>query len=303
MTVTLLRLISRLPYSILHGLARVLAWFASRVFKYRQHVIRGNLERSFPKASDQWLRQTERAFYRHFADITLESVKHFSISNALALSRMKHQNVALFDEFFNQGRSVLIAGGHLNNWELYAMSAHQSLPHDVMAVYKKLSDDKMDAAVRDSRQRFGLEMVRTIEAQAWMERNALGGAPKAVVMGFDQSPADPQKSWWTTFLEQETAWHFGLEKWAHTFNLPVVYGHIYKDRRGFYHTRYELVAEHPHEWSDGAILERCIALLEADIQKHPAEWLWSHKRWKHRRPENLQLNERAPFTSQSQLND
>lgn len=232
MTVTLLRLISHLPYSVLHGLARLLGWFASSILKYRQQVIRGNLKRSFPEASVHWLKQTERSFYNHFADITLESIKHFSISNTDALSRMQHQNVALFDAFYDQGRSVLIAGGHLNNWELYAMTAHQSLPHDVMAVYKKLSDAKMDAAVRDSRQRFGLEMVRTVEAQAWMQQHAQGDAPKAIVMGFDQSPADPKKSWWTTFLAQETAWYFGLEKWARTFNLPVVYGHIYKDKRG-----------------------------------------------------------------------
>jgi len=300
MMVLLLQLLSRLPYAALHGVARVLALAAERLFRYRLPVIQGNLERSFPEANATEISALRGAFYQHFADITMESIKHFSLTNAEAVSRMRHVNAEIFDGFFQSGRSVLIAGGHLNNWELYAMSANQSLPHDVMAVYKRLSDAKMDAAVRSSRERFGLEMVRTVEAQAWMEDFAQGARPKAVVMGFDQSPADPLKSYWTTFLEQETAWYFGLEKWARQFDMPVIYGHIYKDRRGWYHTEYELVVDTPNAWPEGAILQKCIQLLEADIRNHPAEWLWSHKRWKHKRPDSMPLNVRISDKSEIQ---
>ena len=66
---------------------------------------------------------------------------------------MGHEHVEVFNRFFQAGRSVLIAGGHFNNWELYAMTANQNVPHDVMAVYKRLSNTTMDAAVRESRQR------------------------------------------------------------------------------------------------------------------------------------------------------
>lgn len=292
MMLFVLRLISRLPYRGLHAIAGLLAWVAEHGVQYRLPVIRENLKRSFPLASPEELARLQSGFYRHFADITMESIKHFSISNEDAMQRMRHENTELFDRFFAEGRSVLIAGGHLNNWELYAMSANQSLPHDVMAVYKRLSDLKMDQAVRDSRQRFGLEMVRTVDAQTWMEQHVRGERPKAVVMGFDQSPADPRKCWWTTFLNQETAWYYGLEKWARSFDMPVIYGHIYKDRRGWYHTRYELVVANPVQEPEGAILEKCMALLESDIHQHPTEWLWSHKRWKHARPADMPLNPR-----------
>ena len=113
-----------------------------------------------------------------------------------------------------------------------------------------------------------------------------------VVMGFDQSPADPVKSWWNTFLHQETAWYFGLEKWARMYDLPVIYGHIKKLKRGRYETHYELVTDAPNALPEGAILQRCIDLLEADIRETPHQWLGSHKRWKHARPESMPLNPR-----------
>ena len=292
-----LRLFSRLPFGMLHGVSTVVSVLVARVFGYRRSVIRGNIERSFPNRSRAEHRQIERDYYKHFADITLESIKNFTITDGEAQSRMEHVGVEVFAPFMESGRSVLIAGGHFNNWELYAMTANQNVPHDVMAVYKRLSNPTMDAEVRASRQRFGLEMVRTVDAQAWMDEHAQGGRPKAVVMGFDQSPADPHKSWWNSFLSQETAWYFGLEKWARQYDLPVVYGHIRKSKRGKYVTHYELVTDAPRTLPEGAVLQRCIDLLEQDIIETPHQWLWSHKRWKHSRPESMPLNDRPEFDS------
>lgn len=298
MTLLFLRLFSRLPFGLLHAISGLVARLASDVLGYRRPVIRGNVERSFPERSKAEHRQIERLYYRHFADITLESIKNFSISDAEARSRMGHEHVDVFEPFFQAGRSVLIAGGHFNNWELYAMTANQNVPHDVMAVYKRLSNNSMDEAVRESRQRFGLEMVRTVDSQAWMDAHINGARPKAVVMGFDQSPADPLKSWWNDFLNQETAWYFGLEKWARMYDLPVIYGHIKKLKRGRYETHYELVTDSPNALPEGAILQRCIDLLEADIRETPHQWLWSHKRWKHARPESMPLNPRPESETQ-----
>ena len=299
MALFFLRLISRLPYAVLHGIGSLVAVLASRVVGYRRAVIRGNIERSFPERSREDHRRIERDYYRHFADITLESIKNFTISDVRARSRMEHRDVEVFEQFMQEGRSVLIAGGHFNNWELYAMTANQNIPHDAMAIYKRLSNPAMDEAVRSSRQRFGLEMVRTIDSQAWMDAHVQGERPKAVVMGFDQSPADPKKSWWNTFLHQETAWYFGLEKWARMYNLPVIYGHIRKVKRGKYITEYELVTDAPLALPEGAILQRCIDLLEQDIRNTPHQWLWSHRRWKHVRPEAMPLNPRPESTQKA----
>ncbi|MAI24048.1 MAG: hypothetical protein CL828_08320 [Crocinitomicaceae bacterium] len=299
MTLLLLRIFSHFPFGVLHAISGFMARLASDVVGYRRSVIRANIERSFPERSTIERRQIERSYYRHFADITLESVKNFSIADGEAQSRMGHMGVEIFEPFFKAGRSVLIAGGHFNNWELYAMTANQNLPHDTMAVYKRLSNQAMDDAVRNSRQRFGLEMVRTVDAQAWMDANAQGERPKAVIMGFDQSPADPIKSWWNLFLHQETAWYFGLEKWARLYDLPVIYGHIRKLERGRYETHYELVTDEPKRQPEGAILQQCIDLLEADIRETPHQWLWSHKRWKHVRPESMVLNPRPEAEKKS----
>ena len=257
---------------------------------YRKTVILQNLRNSFPDKSAGEIRRIHRAFMRHFADITVESIKHFTVSKTDSHRRMVHENTELFESLYAQGKSVLIAGGHRNNWELYALTVDAAIPHKTMAIYKRLSDPKMDEAMRTSRQRFGLTMVPTREAKSWIAANV--HQPIAVAMGFDQSPADPEKSWWTEFLHQETAWYYGLEQLARQHNMAVVFGHIHKLKRGWYKTTYELVTDSPLECPKGDILRGCIDLLEQDIIESPTEWLWSHKRWKHRRPDDQTLHPR-----------
>ena len=288
--------ISRLPYSALYALSGAVAWFALRILGYRRKVIRGNLDRSFPERPASERRRIERAFHRHFGDLVVEIIKHFTVKEKQVEPRMRYEGTELLDAFHRAGKHVVIAGGHQNNWELYAVTADRPLSHQVTAIYKRLSDPFMDRVMRRSRERFGLKMIPTLEAKSWAKTHLQPDAlvKQAVVFGFDQSPANPQKSWWTTFLHQETAWYWGMEQFARTHDMPVVFGHITKERRGHYCCRYEVVTDDPRSLPEGGILRRCIDLLEMDIQREPEHWLWTHKRWKHRRPESEPLNPRHP---------
>jgi KDO2-lipid IV(A) lauroyltransferase len=211
---------------------------------------------------------------------------------------MRYEGTECLEAFHRAGRHVVVAGGHMNNWELYALTADRPVSHQVTAIYKRLADPVMDEAMRKTRERLGLKMVPTVEAQAWAAAHLQPEARplQAVVFGFDQSPADPRKSWWTTFLHQETAWYFGLEKLACQYNLPVVYGQIKRTHRGHYVTRYEVLVAEPALCAEGDVLRACIDRLERDIRERPAEWLWTHKRWKHRRPEGAPLHVRERGT-------
>ena len=203
------RLFSHFPFAVLHAISGLVARVASDAVGYRRSVIRGNIQRSFPERSEAEHRQIERLYYRHFADITLESIKNFSISDAEARSRMGHEHVEVFDRFFQAGRSVLIAGGHFNNWELYAMTANQNVRTTSWRCTSACPIQPWTQPFVNRVSDLDWKWCAPLIPQAWMDAHVNGLRPKAVVMGFDQSPADPLKSWWNTFLHQETAWYLG----------------------------------------------------------------------------------------------
>lgn len=261
---------------------------------YRGRVVRANLKRAFPHHTG-WQRLGKFvAFQRHFAQLMVESAKLFTMKRSEVDEGMVHLGTEIMERLHRQGKHVLLAGGHMNNWEWSALTLNQNLPFRTMALYKKLSDSKAEKWMKESRSRYGLEMVRTTDGRAWMNV-ARHGDPVAVIMGFDQSPADPSKCWWTSFLGVETAVFYGLEQWSHLYDMAVVYASIRREGPWKYTLTYELIAEDVAGLPDGEVLDRCLAKLEREILRDPSRWLWSHKRWKHRRPEGQPFHPRNHF--------
>jgi KDO2-lipid IV(A) lauroyltransferase len=67
-----------------------------------------------------------------------------------------------------------------------------------------------------------------------------------------------------------------------------VYISITRPRRGYYHMRVEALVPDPKNTGEGNITEIHTRRLERDIRNNPDLWLWTHRRWKHRRPPNAQ---------------
>ena len=100
---------------------------------------------------------------------------------------------------------------------------------------------------------------------------------------YDQNPANPKRAHWVKFLNQDTAVLFGVEKYAKEHDWPVVFVSISKVKRGHYEVEYSLITDKPREQPHGKITEDFTKRLEQDIINQPQYWLWSHKRWKHKR--------------------
>ncbi|MCH2200053.1 MAG: lysophospholipid acyltransferase family protein [Flavobacteriales bacterium] len=280
----LLKPISLLPYFLLYRLSDFFFLVFITVFPYRKKVALGNIQRVFPKRSEKEQKKILRDFYRHLADIIVESFKNFSISEKQANARMKAVNNEFMADILNSGQGIVLCGGHYNNWELYAVAGAAHMPKITMAIYKRLSDQFLDGVMRETRGRFGLHMIPTKEASEWMKNNASAEAVTSIY-AIDQSPANPKKSLWMDFLGQDTAMYYGPEKHARTYNMAVVFGEITKLKRGHYQIEYKLVTRDPNSYEKGGVIKEVNQILEKQIQEAPAYWLWTHKRWKHKRPE------------------
>lgn len=280
------------PWWLLHVEASIIASVMSIAGGYRKKIVIDNLNRVF---GNEKVDSISKGFYKNFCDITVESMKLFSASDKSVIDRVDYSNegVKLMNRLKNEGRHVILVGAHMANWEMYAMTFSRVIDHKTMAIYKKLSDPVMDEAMRESRQRMGLVMIEIEECKKWMDNHvSKGGEPVAVGFGFDQSPHNAKRAWWTTFLGIETAVYFGVEQWAHKYDAAVVYGAVSRIGRGRYKVDFRLVEENVKGLNKGHVMDRCLGELEQEVRIAPGDWLWSHKRWKHIRPEGMEVHPR-----------
>jgi KDO2-lipid IV(A) lauroyltransferase len=277
----LLKPLSFLPYRILYGVSNFLSLVFYFLIPYRKKVVVANLTNSFPDKSKKEINAICKKFYAHLCDIIVESVKLFSISKEQISKRFTVNNPEILQPYFDQGKDILIVGGHYNNWEMLAAGIDQQVPHNTIGLYSKLSNPFFDKKMKESRSAFGLRMVTTKDSFAYFKEEH--SIPRMTIFGADQSPTYSKSVHWTTFLSQDTAIALGTERFAKKYNLPVAYGSINKVKRGHYTLDISILTDTPNETAEGEITELHTKKLEQQILAQPEYWLWTHKRWKRKR--------------------
>jgi len=278
----LLKGISLLPFPLLYGLSNALYFLLYHVAGYRKKVVRTNLQNAFPDKSDTWRKVTERKFYKHLCDLILETFKGMSLSEDELLKRMTNNPQELYEKAFEEGRSCIIIMSHKGNWEWVCMSAQLHARQKAQCIYKQLKNPFFEKLTLGIRTKFGtmpIPMEQTLRVLA-----SQTGLVTATAFIADQNPSNGKNAYWTQFLNQDTAFMWGTEKIARKTNQEVWYLQVRKIKRGYYEAHSRLLCSKPAETKEGEITEMLVRATEEDIMSQPELWLWSHRRWKHKRP-------------------
>jgi KDO2-lipid IV(A) lauroyltransferase len=271
---------------VLYGLSTGVRWLVYDLLKYRVKVVRTNLQNAFPEKTEAERREIERKFYQNLVDMILEKIKELTWSKRAKIKRLKPLNPDELKPFAARaaaGERFVSIIGHMGNWELVGAGQDpQAMGYRAVVIYTPLTSPFFEWLFVYTRLRSGMGLIdkRRVKEEfpRWLQQE-----PVAVVFVADQA-ARPETAYWTTYLNQDTPVFRGAEKYAREFNLSVLYYSVSKLKRGHYGFTVQEIARHPREWAPDAITEAFTRQLETDIRKQPEIWLWSHRRWKHRKP-------------------
>lgn len=279
----LLKLLSLLPFWLLHLKADVLFFFMYYIIGYRKKVVYHNLRNSFPEKSNKEIKSIARKFFINLCDVIVEQIKTANISKEEGQKRMVFKNVELLNELKSQNKSVIGLLGHMGNWEWVGIFSRLSMPFPTFALYKPLSNKFFDSRLLKIRTRFGLVMIPSQQAIRHFisQKNEL----TMTFMVADQTPIKSEIHYWTTFLNQDTPVFTGAEKIARSMGHAVVFIDIKRVRRGYYEVNIVDMCKDAGKLGEFEITERYMRLLENSITEQPEKWLWSHRRWKHKKEE------------------
>ncbi len=275
------------PFPVLFFFSDILYVVLYYFVGYRKKTVFQNLKLAFPDKTESERRKIAKKFYRHLADLFLETIKFYTLNKKQLLKHLQVNNPQILDEYFYRGQDVILASAHLGNWELGPLVAPLWFKHQFVILYKPLKNKRMNDLIKRIRSKYGSTMLPiTLTARAFDSKDK----PVCVVMLSDQNPPNPKKAIWTEFFGVPTATLHGLELYAKRYNLPIFFYDIYKSKRGKYYINLELLIEEPRECEKGCITARYMRRVEHAIKEKPYMWLWSHRRWKHRfDPQNFKI--------------
>ncbi|WP_167617722.1 lysophospholipid acyltransferase family protein [Maribellus sediminis] len=286
--VLILKFFALLPLSFLYLLSDFIHFLLRNVVNYRSVVIIDNLKHAFPEKSDEEILAIRNKFYRHFADLFIESMKMYGMSEKEMNQRVRFKGLDMLNNYAEKGQSIIVLAYHHHNWE-WASFIQTVAKHRILMVYNKMRKNQpMDDFLLKSREKWGglgVQMGRSAKVMFDLQKKNI---PTLTWLAADQS-ALPDQGMWANFFNREAAFFAGPEKIARKTNQPVLIQRVHRLGRGKYEYEFTLLCEEPAEAKPYEVLLSYIQKMEEVLKEEPEYYLWSHRRWKHKRPENLPL--------------
>jgi len=207
----------------------------------------------------------------------VETIKMISVSNN-ELKKRFTSNFEVLNDLYDSGQNIQLHGGHFFNWELVNLNIGIISKYPFIAVYQPLTNKIMDRIMLNMRQKNGTILIPASDFRDNFHKYVEDRYAMALVA--DQNPPNEYKAHWVNFFGRLTPFVVGPEKGAKAKNTAVIFGHFYKVKRGYYRLDLDLITTSPNNFEEGKLTQVYAEYVERAVRKKPANYLWSHRRWK-----------------------
>jgi len=267
------------PRSLAGWLARRYVSLLDLAVPRLRHTALRNLELALPLLSGEERRRIAGGVFRSIARLLVAFARLPRIRRDNVAEWIRYEGYEHYEEALSRDRGVLIATGHLGNWELSAF-AHAILSAPMHFVVRPLDNPRLDALVARRRTLSGNHLIEKKDFARGI-LTALA-ANQAVGILVDQNTSLEQGVF-ADFFGLPASSNAGFARIAAHSGAAVIAGFaLWSEPEQKYVLRF-----YPPLPTTGDVATDTQALqrqLESVIREHPDQWLWIHRRWKTRPP-------------------
>lgn len=274
--------VSILPFRILYVFSDIVYVLVYHIIGYRKKVVRDNIALALPNISEKERLNIEKKFYHHLCDMFLEMMKTMAISEKEMNKRFVFTNLELYTALEKKQKSIAVMIAHYATYE-WVISMNRKIEFEGFAIYKKVNNKYFDKLVRNIRSKFKATLITTSQTIPVIKENESLGHRGVYGFASDQSPQESKAFHWQKFMGIETPVYTGAEMLVKRFDMNVIFLRVKKVKRGYYEATFELMFDNPKAIPDYQISDEFLRRVEKQIYEAPEFYLWTHKRWKHRK--------------------
>lgn len=253
------------------------------LLRYRRRVIMDNLSRSYPEKTEKELKRIMYRNYRILAEIVVDTMSLVGITPERGRDMMRFVGVEEHKAKL-KGRDWIALASHYGCWEYFPLWCWGDPDVKFMSVYHPLQSAVFEEFYRRMRLFApGISVVPMQECVRRYLRQRSSGEQTIIGLVADQNPPLRPDSYWFDFLNQETVFFDGAEKLAMRFNLPAYFVNVKRVAPGRYEGTFTEIYDGESELQPNEFTGRYVKALESMINDCPELWMWSHRRWKHKR--------------------
>jgi len=271
------------PRSVAEHLARFYAGLLDMVVPRYRRIAMRNLELAMPEMPPEERKRIADGVFRSIARVLVDVARLPDLTRENISEWIVHEDLEHFREAQRRGKGVLIATGHLGNWEFsgigHTLLCGDALSTETMSVVvRPLDNPYLDEFVRRRRELTGNRMIGKKNFVRSLLKTLQSG--ETVAMLVDQNNM-LDEGVFVDFFGVPARTGTGFAKIAARTGAAVVPGFaVWIEAEGRYHMKFYAPLD-----MTGDVLEdtrRAQAAIERAIREYPDQWLWIHRRWKAR---------------------
>jgi KDO2-lipid IV(A) lauroyltransferase len=268
-----------IPIKVDLWMGRSIGRIAFFVNRKRRLIAYANLKAAFAKdKSPEELRSITKEVYVNLVQTFSEIISLTKVSKNYVNKYVEVVNMERIENAAKSGSGTILLTAHFGDWELSSLvSAMKGFPITVLAREQKMKRlNELLNALRESK---GCKVVR----KGMSTKNILRELYKKNIVGILSDQDAGKKGTFVNFFGRPTSAHIGPFEIAKHTNSLILPNFIVRTG-GPFHKLYleDYIDVRQSEGNESLVdgLQIYMSLLEKYVRKHPAQWLWLHKRWK-----------------------
>lgn len=250
----------------------------------RRKLVERHIAAAFPDFSRRDVTRIAIAAYESLGRTSIETAVLAGTSRERILAMVTEtERWELFEAALALGKGVILATGHLGNWELGgAYFAARGVP--VAAITRRMQNPLFDRYLRETRSSVGVEVIHDAVAVRRVPR-ALGEG-KLIAFLCDQDGIG-LASTFVPFFGRPARTPRGPGVFALRLGVPVLFACCVRRADGTYRIAFDTVpvVDTGHRELDvDNIVSGFTRQLEDAVRETPGQYFWHHRRWKRQPP-------------------
>lgn len=274
----ILRLTILLPYGVLLKLGSALGRLAYYLVPSRRHIGEVNIRLCFPELNREEQNRLVKRSFESAAIALFESSLGWWGSDRRVRPLYRIEGLEIFQEVMEQGKGVLLLGGHYTSLELGGrfFNYHSD---DFQLIYKRAHNALFNDVMTAARKRIVDDMLSNTDMRGIVRSIKQG---KAVWMAPDQD-FGRERSVFAPFMGVQTATLTSTAKLAKLTGAPVMpfYSERLPGTEGYLVKVLPPLENFPSgdDVADATVVNQ---VIERQVRAAPEQYLWLHRRFKTR---------------------
>jgi heptosyltransferase-2 len=269
----------RLPFRFSHFLVTILRIIAQHIFGYRKKVVLTNLKYTFPDIDEEAMKSLVSGVYKNFFQLWIEMLQTWRLDEGFIKKNFKIHNWDIVEQAIEEKRGLILVTGHPGNyeWAVHYCILQWKNVHEIM---KRLKNKRINDLVVSIRELTGGKVIYKKSAL----RNGLKAlkGEQAVAIVTDQYAGS--QGILVDFLGKPASTATGTAIFHLKTGAPMVFVTGIRQKLGEMDIYFERIPDSKKmivsEETIRNITQSHTFILEKWIRKYPAQYFWTHRRWK-----------------------